>query len=191
MTTDETRTHDDEAPEGGAGEFVEVDESTLDDAVRALLMRLESERDDAVDARLRALADFANFQRRAAENERRAREEASAEIVRGLLPAIDHLDLALESAAAGDASDDALLGGVRMVRDEILGALARHGIEPLRPQPGDEFDPNRHAAMMRQATDEHEPGRIVMVMQAGWAKGERVLRPAAVAIAEAPGAEPA
>ena len=53
----------------------------------------------------------------------------------------------------------------------------------IEPEPGDEFEPLRHEAMMNMESDEHESGSIVQVLQIGFLLGEQVLRPAKVSVA--------
>src|SRR5262245_42806055 len=71
--------------------------------------------DEAVAARQRALADFANYQRRALDNEARARHDAVAGVARSLIGVLDHFDLALGQDAER-LSLEQLLAGVRIAR---------------------------------------------------------------------------
>ena len=85
------------------------------------------------------------------------------------------------------ATPEQVAAGVRVIQDELVKALTTHGVEQLAPQPGDEFDPNLHEALMRQPAGEHAPGSVVQLLQPGYAVGERVIRPAKVAVAEGDG----
>ncbi len=170
------------APEAQT-EPVEIQEIELSEAAAELVQRLEEERDEALVARQRALADFRNYQRRAAQSEQRAVQGGAAGVVRSLLAVIDHFDLALGQDTE-QITVDQLLGGVRIVRDELVKALESHGVQHIEPARGDEFDPNRHQAMMKQPADDVEPNHIVCVLQLGYQMGGLVLRPAKVAVAE-------
>jgi molecular chaperone GrpE len=158
-------------------QVVEIPEAAAD-----VIEQLKAELAEAVEARKRALADFANYQRRAAENEGRALRSGAADVVRSLLGVLDHLDLALGQDAT-QITVEQLVGGVKMVHDDLVKALARHGVKRVQPAEGDEFDPNRHEAMLHQPSDAVEPNRIVSVLQPGYAIGDFVLRPAKVAVA--------
>ena len=163
----------------------------IDDAVidatppetREIMFRLASERREADDARMRALADFRNFQRRSLENESRARREGSAELVRGLLPAIDHFDLALQAAETA-TSVDQVVTGVRMVRDEIARAMESQGVAEIKAATGAEFEPGQHEAIgtlpSSQVEGDAEAGAIAITVSPGFAIGDYVLRPAKV-----------
>jgi molecular chaperone GrpE len=146
-----------------------------------LVRQLQGELDEAVEARKRALADFKNYQRRATENEQRAGSMATARAVRALLPVLDHFDLALNQKPEQMTVDN-LLQALRIVRDEFNRALAAQGVERIEPKPGEAFDPHIHEAVMRQPAADAQPNTIVSTMQAGYAFGEMVLRPAKVAV---------
>lgn len=150
--------------------------------VADLIAQLEKERDDAVSARQRALADFANYQRRARDNEARARQEGIVSLLRSLLPVIDHFDLAI-SQDPSKLTVEQLLGGVKIVRAEFDKVLESAGVMRIEPRPGEEFDPRRHEAMMRQPAPGVAANHIVAVLQPGFAIGDMVLRPAKVTVA--------
>lgn len=161
-------------------EAIELSEQAAD-----LVRALEEERDQAIESRKRALADFQNYQRRAIDNERRALQEGAIRAVRAILPVLDHFDLALNQSSSS-MSVEQLVGGVKIVRDELMKALQTSGVERIDPQPGESFDPNRHDAMMRQPARDVEPGHIVSALQPGYVMADHVLRPAKVIIAAEP-----
>jgi molecular chaperone GrpE len=162
-------------------ESPEVEEVELTEEALQLVDRLEDERDEAIAARQRALADLVNYQRRALENERHARRDGRADVVRSLLPAIDNFDRAL-AQDTDQITVEQLCDGVRMVREELGRALESHGVRIIAPDVGAEFDPNEHRAVMRQATDAHDPNTIVSVLQVGYAMDGLILRPASVSV---------
>jgi len=160
-----------------------VAEIELSEEAAQLVNDLHSQIDDAVAARQRALADFHNYQKRAAESEIRANIAGSAKVARSLLAVVDQFDMALNQDIA-QLSAEQLLGGIRLVRDELVRALNSHGVKRFEPEIGDEFDPMKNEAMMRQPSEDVKPNHIVCVLQAGYQMGDLVLRPAKVSIAE-------
>lgn len=172
---------EDVAPLGDA-EAPELEEIEVSEEAMGLVGRLEAERDEAIAARQRALADFVNYQRRAQENELRARRDGRSDIVRSLLPALDHFDLAL-GQDTDQITVQQLYDGLRIVREELGKALELQGVRVIAPEIGAEFDPNEHHAVMRQATDEHEANTIVAVLQIGYAMEGLILRPVSVGVA--------
>ena len=131
----------------------------------------------ANEAKLRALADFKNFQRRSLENETRAVSGGMARIVRAILPAIEQISLAIEHS-----EDDLAVQGFQMARDELLRGLADCGVTRIEPKVGDPFNPQLHEAMMRQESEDLETDHIVMLMQVGFQLGDIVICPAKVGV---------
>jgi molecular chaperone GrpE len=159
-------------------ELAKTTEGEVGDAIRQLL----DDRDQIREDRLRALAEVSNNQRRAVENERRIEQAARASACRTVLPVLDQIGMALDQDLE-TLSAVQLAEGVSLIRDELIKALADMGVDWITPEVGDEFDPVRHEAMLRQASADVESNHIVAVMQAGYAMGEQVLRPAKVSIA--------
>jgi molecular chaperone GrpE len=169
-----------------ASDQTQVQEIEMSVEAADLVKQLQSELDEAVEARKRALADFRNYQRRAAESEQRALQTGSTRVVRSILPVLDHFDLALMQKA-DQMTVEQLLNAVEIVRDEFNKALASQGVERIEPAQGEPFDPHRHEAVMRQPLAGAAPNTIVSTLQAGYAMGDLVLRPAKVSVA--PGSE--
>jgi molecular chaperone GrpE len=139
--------------------------------------------DEYLELARRTRADFDNFRKRAAREAALAQERGVVKLAKELLPAVDNLDRALAAAEnVADGADDTLATGVKLVHAELLGALARAGIEPFSPQ-GEQFDPQRHEAMAQVPVDGAEAGTIVEVYQRGYVLGETILRPARVVVA--------
>lgn len=160
------------------------------DELRERLGALAEQLAQAKEERARALADYANFQRRSVLNERDAREMGVRGVLNSVLPVIDHFDMALGqagaqagSASGGDAALAGIVQGVTMIRDELLRALAAHGAVPIRPGLGEAFDPLRHKAIAHVPAQGVEPGAVVTLTRVGFVIGDRVVRPAEVVVA--------
>ena len=149
---------------------------------RSEVEHLQAQRDEFESKLLRVSADYQNFARRAQQNVDSAVQQKLMDIARGLVTVMDHFDRALEGQSKDGATG--VLQGVMMVHDELLSTLNRYGIQRLDVEPGTEFDPNRHEALMRQPSDEIESNHITMQMQPGYVLGEKVIRPAQVGVAE-------
>ena len=147
-------------------------------SIEWLLSELDTTRED----RLRALAELRNNQRRAEENEARVARAARGSAVRAMLTVSDQLDLALGQNLEGMTAEQ-FAQGVTLARDEFMKVLGELGVDRIEPSVGDEFNPLRHEAMLKQPGDGIESNHITMVMQPGFAIGEQVLRAAKVAIA--------
>jgi len=168
-TTEEQSMPNDEANEEQAQEQVEQQLSEVDQLTLDLAM--------ANEAKLRALADFKNYQRRSLENETRAVESGVAQVVRSVLPAIEQMNLAIEHAG-----DDAVVQGFQMALDSLLQGLFECGISVIDPSVGDVFDPQMHEAMMRQDSNDLDSDQVLSVMQKGFKLEKIVLAPAKVIV---------
>lgn len=180
------RAHSEDKPDSpGRGAHAEPDALDSPEAVERLQAAHEAVKAKAADLMgkyQRSLADFQNYQRRALANEKEAREQAIRGVALSILPVLDHTDLALGQDPA-KATAEQMFSGVEAIRAELLKALSGFGIARIEPAPNEPFDPNRHAAVTRQSAHGVQPGHVVATMQAGYALGDRVVRPAMVAVA--------
>ena len=163
-------------------EQVNETEETMEEATEEVeqlseLDQLKLDLEEANDAKLRALPDFKNFQRRSLENETRATNSGMARIVRSILPSIEQMNMAIDHAG-----DDSVVQGFQMARDALIQGLSDCGVDTISPEVGDEFDPQLHEAMMRQDSEDMDIDHIVMVMQTGYRLGDIVISPAKVAV---------
>lgn len=150
------------------------------------LARLQKDLADERTRTMRLMADYQNFQRRAASNERVARAQGVSAVVSSVVSVIDHFDLALAQDTS-KASAQQIVDGVKVIRDELLRSLTRHGVQVVSPVPNDDFVPGRHEAIMQMPVEGIKSGHIALTFQPGFVlrEGEQefVLRPAKVAVA--------
>jgi molecular chaperone GrpE len=152
-------------------------------SVEQQLADLQAERDEIFARLQRVLADYQNYQKRVQRDVAQARQLAHEEMVRSLLTVLDHMELALQAARQhGEGEDDPLRTGMQMVHDEAVAALGRFGLEVIEAL-GRPFDPELHAAMMTEPTDEYPPQTVVAELQKGYRLGGRTLRPTGVKVA--------
>ena len=149
------------------------------------LGEMETEVAEYRDKYQRALADFQNFQRRSQTNERNAREQGVRDVLESLLGVLDHFELAIAQDIS-TVTTEQLVSGVGVIKSELLRALQAHGVGLISPEPGDEFDPNTHEAVVHQAVEGVRPGCVSMTLQAGYTIRDRVVRPAKVGVAPGP-----
>jgi molecular chaperone GrpE len=140
----------------------------------------------------RTKADFENYRKRMARENAAAVDRGMAKLAKELLPALDHLEIALKAAEGRheprsreqglpDGYDD-VVKGFAMVAEEMRTALARVGIQSFSPN-GEPFDPNEHEAMASQPREGAESGTVIEVYQSGYRINGAVLRPARVIVA--------
>ncbi len=133
---------------------------------------------------LRLQAEIQNLRTRQARELADARQYASIDLMRDILPVVDNIDRAIE--AAGDGSETAgLLEGFKLVRQQLVTALAQHGCKEIDAE-GETFNPDLHQAILQQPSDELPAGQVMMVTQAGYQLHDRVVRAAQVIVSSGP-----
>ena len=166
-----------------------VDEADLDEAIvveqgesvtasGVLGAELDALRAD-VDERTRDLqrisAEYANYRKRVERDRALVGEQATGAVLAALLPVLDDLDRAREH---GD-----LVGPFGTVADQLTAALGKFGLTPFGEK-GDPFDPTRHEAVAHLTSAEVTEPTCVDILRRGYLLGERLLRPALVAVAD-------
>ncbi len=123
----------------------------------------------------RLQAEYVNYKRRVDRDRDVTRKAGVESVLRDLLPVLDDLRSAREH--------EELTGGFKAVADEVERLAGKQGLESFG-QPGDAFDPHIHEALLQaQATGITGP-TCVEILQPGYRIGDKVLRPARVAVAE-------
>ena len=140
------------------------------------------------DKLLRTLAEMENLRKRTEREVADARLYGIAGFAREVLAVADNMHRALEAIGPelrehADAKVRALIEGVELTERELLKALEKHGVKKFSPL-AEKFDPNVHQAMFELESVEVPPGHVAQVIQAGYMIGDRVLRPALVAVAK-------
>ena len=120
-------------------------------------------------------AEYANYKRRVDRDRTVARATGVETVLTELLPVLDAIGLA--------RSHDELNGGFKQVADQIEKVTTKYGLVPFGEK-GDAFDPRLHDALMHLPMPGVEVTTCSEVMQVGYLLGERVVRPARVAVAE-------
>ena len=187
-TEESAATDDDAEPAHASGE--DVDDEELSDRLNSLeaerdelaerVEELEEERDDLTARLKRTAADFENFKKRKERERERVKTEATEELVGRLLDVRDNLLRAVEQE--GD-DIESIREGVKLTLDEFDRVLDAEGVVEIDPEPGTSVDPARHEVMLQVDSDQPS-GQIAEVYQSGYVMGEKVLRPAQVAVSE-------
>ena len=145
---------------------------------QAALETAVAQRDEYLDSLRRTQADFQNFKRRNQTARADGYEDGVREAIAAMLPSIDNLERALDAADKAGVNDG-LTDGVRMTLNTLLDGLKRFGFEEV-PSLGEQFDPELHNAVMREAGE--EPGKILEVFQKGYRVKDKIIRYAMVKV---------
>ncbi|MCE5278819.1 MAG: nucleotide exchange factor GrpE [Planctomycetaceae bacterium] len=146
---------------------------------------LRSERDDLLGRLQRVSADYVNYQKRAAREASDAREFANADLIKNLLPVLDDMERALETAKASQGADDPLFHGLVLVHDKAMEVLGKFGVRRIEAA-GKEFDPQLHQALLQEVRDDVPPQTVLTELQRGYTLSGRVIRPAGVITSKTP-----
>lgn len=173
-----------EAAEQQAPSDADTDElEILRSELATLQVALEAAGDELVELKdryLRARADLENYRRRALQDVERAREAGLDSAILPVLTVFDDLSRAL--AVADEEDPGKILPGVQSVLTALERNLDTLGIQRLG-EVGDPFDPDLHEALTAVPTDDEErKGTIAEVFQAGFKRGDRLVRPARVLV---------
>jgi molecular chaperone GrpE len=126
----------------------------------------------------RLQAEYANYRKRVERDRLAVREQALANVLNELVPVLDDIGRAKEHGE--------LVGGFKSVGESLEGIAAKLGLTSFG-EAGDPFDPMLHEALMHSySADVIEP-TAVQILQPGYKVGERIIRPARVAVAEPAG----
>ena len=171
----------DDLEEAMAKEFADAEAEI--DPEELELDQLRAERDEYKDRFMRALADAENARKRSEKDRREAENYGGSKLARDMLPVYDNMKRALEAATEEQKEiSAALLEGVELTMRELLNVFKKHGLEMIRPEVGDKFDPNQHEAMFEAPVPGTKAGEIIQVSAEGFMLHDRLLRPAQVGV---------
>jgi len=153
----------------------EPTESATAPAASEDVQKLQAELAERTADLKRVVAEYANYRRRVERDRHLASEQATGAVLASLLPVLDDLDRAREH---GD-----LVGPFGAVADQLISVLTKAGLTPYG-EAGDPFDPMHHEAVAHSLSPDVTEPTCVMVMRRGYRHGDRMLRPAMVAVAD-------
>lgn len=171
------------AGSAGAG-GVQIDEGADAGTVRVSaeeLAALRSQLEERTEDLQRVTAEYTNYRRRVERDRQATISSAKAQVAGELLTVLDDIERA---AAHGDLS-----GAFKAVAEKVVAGLQAHGLEPFGTT-GDGFDPDVHEAVQHSTSPEVDGPTVTAVLRRGYRFGERVLRPAMVAVTDAEPAAP-
>ena len=168
MTNDKAQIDDESAdvPDDDNSEF-RIPNSGLEQALAA-----------EKDRYLRLAAEYDNFRKRSVKEREMSYRDARADTITRLLPVYDNLERALKM----ECSDEAFYKGIEMTLTGLTGILEALDVSVI-PAVGEQFDPNRHNAVMTVEKPELGEKIVAEEFQKGFAIGDRVIRFSTVVVA--------
>ncbi|QEX13934.1 nucleotide exchange factor GrpE [Rhodococcus erythropolis] len=131
----------------------------------------------------RAVADLDNLRKRYAKDLDRERAAEVAKVSAAWLPILDNLELALAHAGS---DPQAVVEGVKAIRDQAVQVLSRLGFE-RHDEAGVPFSPELHEVVSVVTQPDLPSGTVVEVLRPGYGEDGRQLRPAAVVVSRPEG----
>lgn len=153
----------------GAEALSDADQALLADAEKDLVAEMRNDM-------LRAQAELVNFRQRVERDRQTNRDAVIVEVIRSMLPALDDLDRAEQH---GDLSEGSPLA---LVAQKIRGGFEKYGLKKVGEK-GEPFDPAIHEAVVQVPTPDATGQTVADVIEQGYQLGDRLVRPAKVAVA--------
>lgn len=163
-----------------------LDETLTESAVE--LSELRKELEDAktqskeyFEGWQRERADFVNYKKRIERDQANLSQVISANIIKKYLAVMDDMTRASNHKPCSDENGD-WWAGFDLILRKLQAILDAEGVKPIATE-NDEFNPMYHEAISHEESPEVESGKIIEVVQQGYAIGDRVIRPAMVRVA--------
>jgi len=145
------------------------------------IQKLIQDKEEQYDRLLRIQADFDNYRKRVQKEQANLLRYGAENALREILPVIDNIELAVDSARAHGDSNSQLREGVEMILDQFFSVLEKLGVKPIETV-SHPFDPNKHDAMLRVHAPDADEGAVVGEIRKGYYLYDKVLRPAQVTV---------
>ena len=145
----------------------------------AELDRKTGEYDGLYDKYLRINAEYDNFRKRTAKEKEGIYSDAATDVLKNILPILDNIERAVQYADS--AEPDKVSDGVKMIYSQFMNSLANIGVEEIKAA-GEQFDPEIHNAVSHEEDETQPDNTVTEVLQKGYIKGDKVIRPAMVKV---------
>lgn len=183
MNTNENKQETVEQENAQAEEAVKTEETAEDTAAapkeESAEEKLQKQLDELNDRYMRMAAEYDNYRKRVAKERDMIRSEATGKALSAILPIYDNLERAL----AQETEDTEYKKGVEMTARQFESALDSLGVEIISAEPGTEFDPTVHNAVMHMEDESLGENCIAECFQKGFRHGDKIIRTAMVKVA--------
>ncbi|MBQ8887641.1 MAG: nucleotide exchange factor GrpE [Candidatus Gastranaerophilales bacterium] len=158
-----------------------VQEEAVEETNETEAEKLKLALDNLNNQYLRLAADFENYRKRQAQEREALLKYGAEECMKKVLEVVDNFDRALTMVDKIEDLDK-MKETFQVLNKQLMDSLTKLGLEQIKCV-GEQFDPNVHEAVMQTPTDEHPEDTVIKELQKGYKLGEKVLRPAMVAVA--------
>lgn len=178
LETDDLSDEEETAAEEEAVSADEEDAVSEYNDTAAKIDEMENALQEANDKYVRLFAEYDNYRKRTAKEKTETYNNAAANCIESILPVVDSFERSLES----ECSDENYKNGMKMIFNQLMDILKKMNVTEVEAL-GAEFDPNVHNAISQQDGTDYASGYVCMVYQKGYKMGDRLIRPAMVAVA--------
>ena len=127
---------------------------------------------------IRLYAEYENFRKRTAKEKDEIYSNAAADVLKNMLPVLDNFERALQFS--GDEPEK-VLEGLKMIETQFAAALEKIGVAEIKAE-GEQFNPELHNAVFHEEDESQPDNTVTEVLQKGYIKGDKVIRPAMVKV---------
>ena len=163
-------------------EVENAEEITEDEEVKIIEEPEEKEESEELkalqDKYLRLYAEYENFRKRTAKEKDEIYSNAAADVLKNMLPVLDNFERALQFS--GDEPEK-VLEGLKMIETQFSAALEKIGVAEIKAV-GEPFNPELHNAVFHEEDESQPDNTVTEVLQKGYIKGDKVIRPAMVKV---------
>lgn len=171
----------DDIPEDGLTEeeLDEMDAVSEYNDTAAQVDEMEDALAEANEKYMRLFAEYDNYRKRTAKEKTETYNNATAKCIENLLPMVD----SFERSLGFECGDENFKNGMVMIFNQLKEILTKMNVTEIESL-GAEFNPNFHNAISQQAGTDYASGYVCAVYQKGYMLGDKLIRPAMVAVAE-------
>lgn len=144
----------------------------------AQVAEMEDAIQEANDKFLRLCAEYDNYRKRTAKEKTETYNNATAKCIENLLPVVDSFERSLDA----ECGDENFKNGMVMIFNQLRDFLAKLNVTEIEAL-GAEFDPNVHNAIQQLSDTDYAENHVCAVYQKGYRLGDKLIRPAMVAVA--------
>jgi len=139
------------------------------------LTALQSDFEKEKDRNLRLFAEFENFKKRTTREKIELYKTASEGLMTAILPVLDDFDRALSEIEK--SKDDNHYKGIALINNKLKETLKSKGLAEVETKSGDVFNADNHEAITQiPAPSDDLKGKIVDVVEKGYALGDKIIR---------------
>lgn len=158
-----------------------VSENTVAEKSEVEILKEELQKEK--DQYLRLFAEFDNFKKRTSKERFDIFKTANAEVISALIPVLDDFERGMKEIEKSENNE--LFTGIQLIHNKLNETLRAKGLKPVEVNAGDDFDTDKHEAITQiPAPTEDLKGKIVDVVETGYALNDKIIRFAKVVIGQ-------